>query len=152
MRAAAKGDVRLSGAEVAQGAGGIDLDDDLGMLLVEVAEQGRDERQRVDFLGGDANGPGRVASARRGRFGECLGRCFDLLGLAAQLFTGGGERISGLAFLEQLDAERTLQRSDPARDRGLAGPQRPRGGQRAAFAGDREEVAKVVPVQHRRST
>ena len=60
-----------------------------------------------------------------GRGGVRKSRCraFDLLGTLDQLLARRRDGIAGLAFLEQRDAERRLERGDPARDGRLAGAQ-----------------------------
>ncbi len=85
----------------------------------------------------------------RGGVRKAVCGAFDLLGTLDQLLARGRDGIAGLAFLEQRDAERGFERGDPARDGRLAGAQTLSGGERAALAGDREKIAKIVPVEHR---
>ena len=73
---------------------------------------------------------------------------FDLAGADEQVIALGRQAVPGLAAIEYGKAERLLERGDAAGDRGLADPQRAAGGERAAAAGDGEEVTKVVPVEH----
>ena len=116
---------------------------------MKLAQQGRQQGDRVDFLGGDLDGPADIARLGRGGFGEGAGGTLNLFGSFEEVLTARREGIARLAFVEQANAERLLECRDAPRDGGLADPQGPARGQRAAFAGDGEEVAQVVPVEHR---
>src|SRR4029077_9129386 len=58
------------------------------------------------------------------------------------------QAVAGRAALHQAAAELLLERRDAPVHGRLAQPQRLGGRERAAVAGDGEEVAQVVPVEH----
>ena len=115
---------------------------------MQIAQNRREDGHREDFVGRQAYRAADLAGLRRRRVGEPAGGRFHRGGRLHQLLAGGSQRVAGRAALEQDQAERRLERGHPPRRGGLADAQRAPGRERAAGAGDGEEIAKVVPVEH----
>ena len=107
------------------------------------------QRYGKDFLGGDPDCPAGIANLCTGRIDKAASSDCNLARAINEIFAGGGERVAGLALLEQRQAERFLQCGDAPSNRGLTDPQRPACRQRASSVGDCQEIFEVVPVEHR---
>ena len=143
---AAQRHVRLAGAEVARQVGGVELDAQLRMGVVQILQDRRQDGDGVDFLHGQADRAAGVAGLGARGLGETGGRGLHRLGLRHQRLARRGQRIAGLPPLEEDEAEPLLERGDAPRRRRLADPERAAGAERAAAARDGEEKTEIVPV------
>jgi hypothetical protein len=68
--------------------------------------------------------------------------------VAAQFLPEFGQPVAGWVSHHELLTELPFERLKPAMDGRLAEAQRFRRRERAAAAGDRDEISEVVPVKH----
>ena len=143
-------DVCRPSLEVAYLFAGIKFDDDVRPDLVQLAQHGRQHADHIGLFRREPDCAAALALQRGGRVRQRLGRGRERARFRQQRLARGGERIARPTPLEQVHAERLLERGDAARDGRLADAQRPSGGQGAAAVSHRHEVARVVPVEHGR--
>jgi hypothetical protein len=120
---AAQRDIRIAGAKVADRLGGVELDHDLRVQLVELAQQRREEGDGENLFGGDAHRAAEIAGAARGGVVEAERRRLHGFGMGEQLFARGRQSVAGRAFLEQGQANGFLERGDAPCDGRLADAQ-----------------------------
>jgi len=127
--------------------------DELGaqrrMARMKLVEQPhRHQTMRGRGRAGDAHQPTAARIAGNELALEARDRGFHALGMGQHLLAQPGEAVSGRVPFDQPAAELLLERSEPPVHGRLGESQRLGGRERAAVAGDGEEVAQVVPVEH----
>lgn len=112
--------IGLSRAEITNKLARIQLDLDLRMPIVKLTEERDEQRDGIDFFGGDLHRPTEVARLRRSRFDKTLRSAPDIAGSFKQAMSQWGEHVTRLPLLEEREAKPSLERSDPSGDSGLA--------------------------------
>src|SRR5260221_230779 len=117
---AAQGDIRLALAKVAEVLAIVEVDDDLGMALVELTQHRRQQGYRENVLRRDPDRAARIALLGSRRFRECSGGHFHLAGTVDQLLTCGRRPGTRPARVGQREADPPPRLREGPGDRGPA--------------------------------